>query len=175
MQRLARPLIQPPVPTHNRVRTESGSCRQLQPGELVAGCERCLELGAIRSNLRPWEQLESEPPYLLTWCFPVALLLGLPTPGDRECPWIQGTMSPIPPLSPLSVLPTPSCLSLSPSSYSHCVCTLSLCLCPWNATCLPAGHLVGLAHSPRDPALVGGRAGFNHRSEGEEGRSRPEP
>lgn len=50
----------------------------------------------------------------------------------------------------------PSCLFCSPSSCSHCVCTPSLRLCLRNATCLPAGHLLGLTHSPRDPALVGG-------------------
>lgn len=51
VQGLGRLLMQPPVPAHNRVRTvtESGSLRKLQPG-----CDRCLELGAIGSNLRPW-------------------------------------------------------------------------------------------------------------------------
>lgn len=57
VQGLVRPLMQPPVPAYNRVRTvtESGPFRKLLPGELVAGYECYLEPGAIgRSNLRSW-------------------------------------------------------------------------------------------------------------------------
>lgn len=99
--------------------------------------------------------MEVEPPNFLTWCIPVTLLLGLPTPRHR----LSLVPRPCVP-SPffLSSVNTshPSCLFCSPSSCSHCLCTPSLSLRPRNATCLPAGHLVRLIYSPRDPALVGG-------------------
>lgn len=113
--------------------------------------------------------------HCLTWCFPVALLLALPNPSrrDRECLWIQGPVSPTLPLPPLSVRPTPFCLSLSPSTCSHCVCTPSLCLRPRNATCSSAGHLVG-SHIT-EGSYPSWLECFSHRSEGEEGRPQPEP
>lgn len=148
-----RPLVWPPGPAHSGVRTvtESGPRRKLWPSALVAGCERCLELGATRSSPRYWGNCWglSHHTSFLTRCSQVSALLGLPTQSRR------GGVS----LDPRPRVPNPS--SLSPVGAScplpcacpqlscgHCVSTPCRCLHrPWNATRLPAGHLVRLAHS----------------------------
>lgn len=155
VQRLARALIQPPVPAHDRVRTESGPLRKLQPGELEAGCEHCLELSAIRSNLRPCEQLASEPAYLLTWCFPVALLLGLPTPRDPRPhvpnPFSLSSVSASHPLLPVTqpVLLQPLCVHTLPLPASL-ECHLLACWSSCGACTFTEGSCPGRGFQPQE-------------------------